>query len=89
MPVNPNSPNCVGDELKRFKSGNLHSGKGGKIVTDPRQAKAISLSVCGKSKYSEMLQGLGYSEETATIIEKLFSESFVKTSKKSVSSSPI
>jgi hypothetical protein len=74
MPVNPNSPNCVGDELKRFKNGNLHSGKGGKIVTDPRQAKAISLSVCGKSKYSEMLQGLGYSEETADAITSIFAE---------------
>jgi hypothetical protein len=64
----------------------MHSGKGGKVVTDPDQAKAVSLSVCGKSKYSEMLQGLGYSEDTATIIEKLFSESLVKTSKKSASS---
>ena len=85
MPVHK-SPNCVGEELSRFKSGDMHSGKGGKVVTDPDQAKAVSLSVCGKSKYSEMLQGLGYSEDTATIIEKLFSESLVKTSKKSASS---
>jgi len=74
MPVNPNSPNCVGDELKRFKSGNLHSGKGGKIVTDPRQAKAIALSACGQSKYAEMLQSMGYTEETANAITSIFAE---------------
>ena len=74
MPVNPNSPNCVGDELKRFKSGNLHSGKGGKIVTDSRQAKAIALSACGQSKYAEMLQSMGYSEETAEAVTSIFAE---------------
>jgi len=74
MPVNPNSPNCVGDELKRFKSGNLHSGKGGQVVTDPRQAKAIALSACGQSKYAEMLQSMGYSEETAEAVTSLFAE---------------
>jgi len=74
MPVNPNSPNCVGDELKRFKSGNLHSGKGGKVVTDPRQAKAIALSACGQSKYAEMLQSMGYSEETAEAVTSIFAE---------------
>ena len=88
MPVHKGE-DCVGNEMKRFHKGALHSGKGGKVVTDPKQAHAISLSACGKSKYSEMLQGLGYSEETATIIEKLFSESFVKTSKKSTSSPSI
>jgi hypothetical protein len=74
MPVNPNSPNCVGDELKRFKSGNLHSGKGGKIVTDPKQAKAIALSACGQSKYAEILQSMGYTEETADAITSIFAE---------------
>jgi len=64
----------VGDELKRFKSGNLHSGKGGKIVTDPRQAKAIALSACGQSKYAEMLQSMGYTEETANAITSIFAE---------------
>ena len=74
MPVNPNSPNCVGDELKRFKSGNLHSGKGGKIVTNPKQAKAIALSACGQSKYAEILQSMGYTEETADAITSIFAE---------------
>ena len=43
MPVRK-GPNCVGDELRRFKKGELHSGKSGKVVTDPKQAKAIALS---------------------------------------------
>jgi hypothetical protein len=28
----------------------LHSGKGGKVVTNPKQGIAIALSVAGKSK---------------------------------------
>ena len=88
MPVHKGKE-CVGEELGRFKKGELHSGKNGKVVTDSKQAQAISLSACGKSKYSEMLTGLGYSEETATIIEGLFAESFLKTSKKSKSSSSL
>jgi uncharacterized protein DUF6496 len=30
--------------MKRFRAGKLHSGKGGKIVRDKKQAKAILLS---------------------------------------------
>jgi ribosomal protein L21E len=33
-----------------FKEGTLHSGKGGKVVKNPRQAVAIALSVAGKAK---------------------------------------
>jgi len=64
----------------------LHSGKGGKVVTDPRQAKAISLSACGQSKYSEILQSMGYSEEVANEVVAMFGESLVKSSKKSSTS---
>ena len=85
MPVHKGK-DCVGEEMSRFKKGELHSGKGGKVVTDPRQAKAISLSACGQSKYAEILQSMGYSEETAKEITAMFAESFVKTSKKSSSS---
>ena len=73
MPVSK-GPNCVGEELRRFKQGELHSGKSGKIVTDPAQAKAISLSVCGQSKYAEVLQSMGYTEETADAITSIFAE---------------
>jgi hypothetical protein len=67
MPVHK-GPNCVGEELSRFKSGDMHSGKSSKVVTNPKQAKAISLSVCGKSNHSERLQSMGYSEETANVV---------------------
>lgn len=36
--------------MGEFKSGTLHSGKGGKVVTNPKQAIAISLSEAGVSK---------------------------------------
>ena len=85
MPVHKGS-DCVGEEMSRFKSGDMHSGKSGKVVTSLRQAKAIALSACGESKYAEMLQSIGYSEETAEEVAALFAESFVKSSKKSASS---
>ena len=36
--------------MHEFKAGKLHSGKGGKIVKNPKQAIAIALSEAGKSK---------------------------------------
>jgi hypothetical protein len=84
MPVHK-GPDCVGEEMSRFKKGELHSGKGGKVVTSPNQAKAIALSACGKSKYTEKLQSMGYSEKVAEQITAMFAESFLKNSKKSSS----
>jgi hypothetical protein len=34
--------------LKKFRAGTLHSGKGGPIVTNPHQARAIELSYARK-----------------------------------------
>ena len=34
----------VGKVMAEFKSGELHSGKGGKVVKNPKQAIAIALS---------------------------------------------
>ena len=85
MPVHKGK-GCVEGEMKRFGRGELHSGKGGKVVTSPQQAKAISLSVCGESKYKEVLSSLGFTEETASIVVEMFAESFLKKSKSSVSS---
>jgi len=65
MPVNSRSKDCVGDEMRRFKSGDLHSGKKGPIVKSRKQALAIALSSCGKSDHSERLQSMGFSEEVA------------------------
>lgn len=40
-----------GDVMREFKAGRLHSGKGGPVVTNPAQAKAIGVSMTsGKSK---------------------------------------
>ena len=36
--------------MGEFKEGTLHSGKGGKVVTNPKQAVAIALSEAGMSK---------------------------------------
>ena len=34
----------VGSVMKEFKSGKLHSGAGGKVVKNPKQAIAIAMS---------------------------------------------
>lgn len=36
--------------MKEYKEGTLHSGKGGPVVKNPKQAIAISLSEAGLSK---------------------------------------
>ena len=40
----------VGKVMREFKKGQLHSGKSGKIVKNPKQAIAIALSEAGKSR---------------------------------------
>ena len=40
----------VGKVMREFKEGTLHSGKGGKVVKNPKQAIAIALSSSGMSK---------------------------------------
>jgi hypothetical protein len=73
--------------MELFSKGQLHSGKSGKVVTDPDQAKAIALSACGESRYAEVLSSLGFSEETASLVVEMFAEVFLKKAKSSVSSS--
>jgi hypothetical protein len=77
----------VGEEMRRFAKGELHSGKGGKVVTSSKQARAIAMSACGESKYAEILQSMGYPEEIANQVVSMFAESMVKASKHSTSSS--
>jgi hypothetical protein len=49
MPVKKGK-GCVRDVMREWKSGKLHSGEGGKVVKDQKQAVAIALSMCGASK---------------------------------------
>ena len=39
--------------MREFKSGGLHSGKGGPVVKNPRQALAIALSQAGVKRKSQ------------------------------------
>ena len=36
--------------MREYKAGELHSGKGGKVVKNPKQAVAIALSQASKKK---------------------------------------
>lgn len=38
----------IGKVMGEFKEGTLHSGKGGKVVTNPKQALAIAISSAAK-----------------------------------------
>lgn len=40
----------IGKVMGEFKEGTLHSGKGGKVVTNPKQAIAIAISESKKRK---------------------------------------
>lgn len=47
--MKPN-PAKIGKVMREFKSGGLHSGKGGPLVRNPKQALAIALSEAGMSR---------------------------------------
>lgn len=73
MPVQK-GPNCVENEMRLFHKGEMRSGSSRKPVTNEKQARAIALSVCGESKYAEVLQSIGYSEKVAADVVALFAE---------------
>lgn len=44
----------IGKVMGEFKEGNLHSGKGGAVVKNPKQAIAIAISEAAKrAKYKK------------------------------------
>jgi hypothetical protein len=67
MPVHKGK-DCVGEEMSRWKAGDLHSGKNGPVVKSRKQALAIAISECN---HSERLQSMGYSEETADAVARM------------------
>jgi hypothetical protein len=48
----------VEDEMHKFKHGQLHSGKGGKVVKSRKQAIAIALSEERRAGGSESMKAL-------------------------------
>lgn len=40
----------ISSVMREYKSGSLHSGKGGPVVKNPRQALAIALSEAERAK---------------------------------------
>tara|TARA_R110000868_G_scaffold354920_1_gene616164 strand:+ start:413 stop:568 length:156 start_codon:yes stop_codon:yes gene_type:complete len=40
----------IGKVMREYKAGTLHSGKGGAVVKQPKQAIAIALSEAGNAK---------------------------------------
>jgi hypothetical protein len=48
--LTPKQTKKVAAVMREFKGGELHSGKGGKVVTNPKQGIAIALSEASKVK---------------------------------------
>jgi ribosomal protein L21E len=48
--LTPKQTKKVGKVMGEFKDKTLHSGKGGKVVKDSKQAIAIALSVASRAK---------------------------------------
>jgi hypothetical protein len=56
----------VAKVMKEFKSGTLHSGKGGPVVKSRKQAVAIAMSEAGMSKKGKKSGGKKHAEPEKT-----------------------
>jgi len=50
MKTTPKQKKKISKVYSEYKEGTLHSGKGGPVVKNPKQAVAIALSSAGMSK---------------------------------------
>jgi hypothetical protein len=48
MKLTPKAKEKIGKVYHEYKEGTLHSGKGGKVVKNPKQAIAIAMSEAAK-----------------------------------------
>ena len=62
--------NKIRTVMREFKKGELHSGPGGKVVKNPKQAIAIALSEAGKSKPKAMKEGGKMKKESKAMAKK-------------------
>ena len=77
----------VAKVMREFKKGELHSGKKGPVVKNPKQAIAIALSEAGQSKMKKasegsMIEESKSEEKPGQVFKDLIKSKFSKSSKK-------
>lgn len=50
MPLKGTRDKKIAATMREFKAGELHSGQGGPVVRDPKQALAIAMSKAGMAR---------------------------------------
>ena len=75
MPLPKDKEKCFQEEMKRWKLGELHSGRNGPVVKSKKQAIAIAMSSCYVEGLSERLAGIGFSSTSLHEAEELLNRS--------------